>query len=383
MSQFQNTSCLFRVYPNQTQEQKLLYSFLVSKRIWNDLLLQENRRREEGSAPTPCDLLRLQSKRYVVKEDCKGGDPIAYGEVGANLYRAIRRHLLAPNQCRYPKPKVIHATTGSYARSNEDGAISYQDGKLYLPYLEHLKIRGLSPIPFGARIISVVIRKKASGKYVASITYSVRAKAPDPASFTPVGKTVGLDYSPARLFVASDPDLQITKEEVAANRADVRKIKKTDSKIRSCTHLSNNQKKLRLKEGILMEKIANRRKDLIEKYSTKISKEYDAVFIEDIDVKEMADRHSPYRFGRIIAQSAWGLFIKRLSQKCKQRQKRLIKVSRYYPSSQLCSSCGYRQQIPLEKRIYTCPKCGLQISRDFNAALNIQKEGLRLLKTAH
>ena len=382
MSDYKNLSYQFRVYPNKKQEDQLTYSFIAAKKIWNELVTQEKRRREEGSLATPKEILILQAKRFVLREEYKDGDPLAYGAVGANLSRAIQRNEKAPDKCFFPGPKLIHSRTGTYHRTNEDSAIGYDvNGKLYLPFFGTMKIRGLRPLPYGARIISLAIHKKPSGRYIASIAFYLRVKAPEQLAFKPPMRSVGLDYSPARLFVSTDPNLQIHKEEVRANRGDMRRLKRIDAKISFCKGLSKNKMKQRKKAGIVEAKLANRRKDLIEKASTRIANNYDAVFIEDIDIEKISLRHDKYHLGWLTRQSAWGTFVKRLKQKCEQRNIPLIKVSRFYPSSQICSFCGYqiKNKLSLKERMFRCPKCGAEIDRDINAARNIQKEGLRLL----
>ena len=84
--------------------------------------------------------------------------------------------------------------------------------------------------------------------------------------------------------------------------------------------------------------------------------------------------------GKATLDNGYGLFLEMLRYKLHERGKYLVKVDKWYPSSQLCSNCGSRKKLSLGERIYQC-SCGINIDRDYNAAINIKKEGLRLLYT--
>lgn len=85
--------------------------------------------------------------------------------------------------------------------------------------------------------------------------------------------------------------------------------------------------------------------------------------------------------GKATLDNGYGIFLNMLEYKLSDRGKYFIKVDKWYPSSQLCSCCGSQKKITLADRIYKC-SCGLEIDRDYNAAVNIKNEGLRLLKAA-
>ena len=85
------------------------------------------------------------------------------------------------------------------------------------------------------------------------------------------------------------------------------------------------------------------------------------------------------RNGKATMDNGYGMFLNFLSYKLNDRGKYFIKVDKWYPSSQICSGCGSKKKIPLNERIYIC-ECGNIIDRDLNAAINIKREGLRLLK---
>jgi putative transposase len=86
--------------------------------------------------------------------------------------------------------------------------------------------------------------------------------------------------------------------------------------------------------------------------------------------------------GKATLDNGYGMFLNMLEYKLYDRGKHFVKVNKWFPSSQLCSCCGNCQKLALSARTYTCRSCGIVIDRDYNAALNIKNEGLRLLSQA-
>ena len=133
----------------------------------------------------------------------------------------------------------------------------------------------------------------------------------------------------------------------------------------------------------IYEKVTNRREDFLQKLSTKLVNAYDAIAIEDIDLRAMAKRKrgGRYSFGKSISDNGWAMFTRMLEYKLEWQGKSLVRIDKWYPSSQLCSICGYQNSNTknLSVREWTCPKCGAHHDRDINAAINIKNEGRRIL----
>lgn len=123
--------------------------------------------------------------------------------------------------------------------------------------------------------------------------------------------------------------------------------------------------------------IANQRKDYLHKRSTEIANQYDAVCVEDLDMR--AQSNKGFGNGKATMDNGYGMFQNMLGYKLAEHGKQLISIDRWYPSSQLCHSCGHRQSMPLKIRTYRCQNCGMVFDRDWNAAINIKTEGIRLL----
>ena len=129
------------------------------------------------------------------------------------------------------------------------------------------------------------------------------------------------------------------------------------------------------------EKIANQRKDKLNKLSSAIVKSYDVICLEDLQIKNMVKNHT---LAQSISDASWSAFTRQLSYKAKWHGKEVVKIDKFFPSSQTCHVCGHRNKGTkyLGVRTWLCPNCHTEHDRDINAAVNILHEGLRILKIA-
>ena len=141
---------------------------------------------------------------------------------------------------------------------------------------------------------------------------------------------------------------------------------------------SKNYEKARIKLAKFHEYIANCRKDYLHKISIFLVKEYDVICAETLQVKNMVKNHS---LAKAIQDVSWYEFCRQLEYKCLWHDKKFVKISTYFASSQLCSNCGYKNPDikNLDIREYDCHECGTHHDRDINAATNILNEGLKLI----
>jgi putative transposase len=136
---------------------------------------------------------------------------------------------------------------------------------------------------------------------------------------------------------------------------------------------SKNKFKQRLKVRKIYNKIRDSRKDFLHKISNSIAKNYDGICLEDLNIKGMMKNHC---LAKSIGDVSWSEFNRQLEYKCKWNFKYYIKIGRFEPTSKTCSNCGNVQEMPLSKRVFNCPNCGISIDRDLNAAINIRNIGL-------
>ena len=140
---------------------------------------------------------------------------------------------------------------------------------------------------------------------------------------------------------------------------------------------SKNYCKQKQRIAELHARIANQRKDFLHKESRRIANAYDAVGIEELNMKAM---QQALNFGKSVSDNGWGIFTRFLGYKLERQGKRLVKVGKWFPSSKTCSVCGNKKdELALSERIYVCDVCGHAMDRDINAAINIREEALRLL----
>ena len=233
-------------------------------------------------------------------------------------------------------------------------------------------------IPDGS-ICYATVSKESDDRYYVSITY--KKEIPDAISVVPKSENVlGLDYKSDGLYTDSDGHTAETPHfyrDAQRKRTKLqRQLSKKQGSHKGERKSHNFMKQLR-RVNRQATYIANQRKDYLHKLSTEIANQYDAVCVEDLNMKAMSNKG--FGNGKATMDNGYGMFLNMLTYKLAERGKQLIKIDRWYPSSQLCHSCGHRQPMPLKIRTFCCPKCEMVFDRDWNAAINIKTEGIRLL----
>ena len=240
--------------------------------------------------------------------------------------------------------------------------------KLKTP-IKFIKHRELPP---DGVIKNVTISKDSKDKFYVSI--NVEYYVLDKKVKINKDKVVGLDYSQSNFYYSSDdkkanyPRFYKKLEE---------RLIKEQRKLSSKKFGGHNWLRQKKVVNRLQTKIANQRKDWLHKESYHLAENYDAVIVEDLDLRNLAQCLS---LGKNVHDNGFGMFREMLKYKLEDRGKQLVKIDKWFASSKICSSCGTKnEELKLKDRIFECPKCKLTIDRDYNASLNIKAEGLKIL----
>ncbi len=191
----------------------------------------------------------------------------------------------------------------------------------------------------------------------------------------PTSETVlGLDYSSPSLFVDNHGN---TANHPKFYRQTETQLAKAQRKLSHRKKGGKNREKQRLKVSKLHEKVANQRKDFLHKLSRQITNAYTAVAIEDLNMRGMAQ-------GLYLAKSTndngYGMLKTFLAYKLAEQGKQLVVIDKWFPSSKRCRFCQHEnKKLTLGDRVWVCPRCGAELDRDENAAINIKNEGCRML----
>ena len=186
------------------------------------------------------------------------------------------------------------------------------------------------------------------------------------------GKSVGFDFGLKTFLTASyGKDIKAP----LFFRQNANAIKMANRHLSRKAKGSNNRKKAKIALARLHKKVANRRNNFHWQIANKLVGEYALICIEDLNLKAMQKR-----FGRKISDLGFADFVRKLKYKAHRAGAYVVEVNRFFPSSQLCSDCGYRntETKNLTIRKWTCPKCGNIHNRDRNASINIEREGSRI-----
>jgi putative transposase len=302
-------------------------------------------------------------------------DSLALANAQINLNKAYnnfwsnRKHFCKP---RFKSKKAGHA---SYSTNNQHGSVRIEGNKVKLPKIGWVKLCLHRPLMENSTIKTVTISKTPSGKYYISILveYENQILPIIPKNF------LGLDFAMHGMYVASDED---NADYPNFLREAEKRLIKAQRKLSKRQKGSRNRNKQRLRLAVLHEKIANQRRDFLHKKARYLADRYDVIGIEDISVKDMAKRKKggKFNFGKSISDNGWSMFTSMLKYKLAWQGKQLIKIDKWYPSSQLCHVCGYQNKDTkdLSVREWDCLKCGSHHNRDKNAAINIREEAGRI-----
>ena len=364
-----------RIYPTDSQRELIEKTFGSTRYIYNDFLAERKSKYEESKTKISVyEQLKELTDLKKEKEWLREIDSCALQACVYNLDDAFQRFFKGNGYPRF-RVKGVHEsfrtnnTLNTYKNKKyESIRIDFNKRIITLPKLKEVKFRGYRTTKeIIGKIKSATISKDANKYFV-----SVLVEVPFINITLKPTSIVGLDLGIKDFIVTSNGEK--IKNEVKIKEKRLKGLQKLLSR---CKPGSKNRYKVKLKIQRLYLKIRNARKHMIYKLANDILKENDIISIETLDVKSMYQVH---KIAKHLKNLPIREFIRVLKYKSNWLGKKVIEINKYYPSSQSCNRCGFKNEEVknLSIRKWTCPECGLIHDRDINASINIMFEGLKI-----
>lgn len=366
----------YRMYPNAIQRETIAKTLGCCRWVYNRCIEERKTSYERtGKSPSTTDTVKMIPGWKAENPWMGEADYTALQQAARDCGRAFENFF---RRCRqggkpgYPRFKSKRDGQQSYRTQNSRGRSAVEvdaaGNRVKLPKLGLVKCKVSRP-PQG-RIVSATVSRTPTGKYFVSICC---VDCPEPQMPPASSPSVGIDLGIKEEVVYSTGEVV---ESPKALRRYERKLAREQRRLSRKVKGSKNRGRQRLRVARVHERVANQRRDFVQKATTQLVRENQAVCCEDLNARGMmTNRH----LAKSVADAAFGEVVRELEYKCSWYGRELVKVSRWYPSSKTCSSCGHVQDMPLSARTYKCPECGMRMDRDLNAAVNIEREGLRIL----
>lgn len=349
----------YRIYPSQEQAELINKTIGCARFVYNQMLAVAEKQYKEN-----------KTKRFITPaslktefEWLKDVDSLALCNAQMNLIKAYNNYYL--KIAKLPKFHSKHGSRQTYTTNNVRNNIRIENGMLRLPKIGCVKT--VFHRRCNGKIKNVTVERTSTNKYFVSILTEQSPKVIE--KDTTNEKVLGIDMSYKELAVYSDG----TKAKYPMYyRKAQKKLAHVQRNFSRTQKDSKRHEKARLKVAKVYEKISNQRKDFLDKESARIAKEYDVVVIEKLNLKHLSNKK--LHCGKTIYDLGFGMFKDMLKCKLSNNLGQLIEADKFYPSSQLCSNCGFKNIAVknLNIREWDCPNCGVHHDRDINAAINLK-----------
>ena len=371
-----NKAIKYRLYPTTEQSIMFAKTFGCCRKVYN-LMLADKIISYEVSKTFGTQTPAMYKKDYPYLKEV---DSLALANVQLNLQSAIKNCFDKSRKSKngFPKFKSAKHSRKSYTTNNQKGSVAVLDNTVKLPKIGMVKAK-IHRLPNPDwKLKSATVSQDSDGKFYISVLFEYDANT------TPVSansdNVIGLDYKSDGLYMDSNGNIVKNHKYYRESHDKLAKAQRRLSRkigSRKGEAKSNNFIKQQKKVAKLHRHISNSRLDNLHKLSTEIANQYDIVCVETLNMRAMSNKG--FGNGKATLDNGYGIFLNMLEYKLADRGKYFIKIDKWYPSSQICSCCGKQKKLSLADRIYKCD-CGFVLDRDYNAAINIKNEGLRILR---
>jgi putative transposase len=373
----------YRLYPNDSQKELLAKHFGCVRFIFNLALAKKTESYSTKGISLSRYDLQAQLKDLKVEHDwLKEVNSQSLQFALLNLDSAYSNFF--KGKAKFPNFKKKSNRQSFHCPQS----VTIEDNRLHIPKFKG-GIEMIFHRPLSGAIRSATISKTPTNKYFVSILTETGIDIPDKIPVD--SKTaVGIDLGLKTFAVLSDGTEFDNPKHL---RNSLKRLKVLQRRAARKPKGSNNRREANKQIAKLYEKVNNQRKDFLHKVTDVITKQYDTVCIEDLNIKGLTARCKPVQdetgrflpngqssksgLNRNITDAGWGMFVGFLKYKSEWRGKNVLEIGRFDPSSKMHNKCGYiNKELTLADRTWDCPKCGELVLRDKNAACNILDWGL-------
>ena len=360
-----NKAFKYRIYPDKSQKELLSRTFGCIRVIWNANVESFN----------SYDKDKNHKPKIITKSDLIIDKPWLNEVSASAIQQKIRDFQEAYKQffSKTRKKKINRPSfkkkSGNQSYRLPSQKFSLGNNRIRLEKIGWVKMSIDRTIPEDSKILSCTISRNCCGQYFVSILIDTIIPCKNKT-----GKSVGIDLGLKSFATLSDGVVIDNIKFFREKQSEIIKIQKHLSRKKKG---SNRYKKNRLRIARLHNKVANKRNDFLHNVTTLLVNNYDVICIEDLNVSGMLSNH---KLAKAISDTSFSMFRSMLEYKCKWYGKKLVVIDRFFPSSKMCSQCGWKKEnLTLSDRVFKCENCGIEIDRDLNASINIERMGVDIL----
>lgn len=372
-----NRAIKYRAYPTTEQSVMFAKTFGCCRKVYN-LMLSDKIESYKSTGKFVTVTPAKYKKDYPYLREV---DSLALANKQMDLQEAFRNCFSKSRKKNngFPKFKSAKHTRKSYTTNNQKGTVAITNNSIRLPKIGHVKAIIHRKPDDNWSIKSATVSQESDGKFYISVLFEIADTINTYVADTT--NAIGLDYASDGLYVDNNGNVGTNHKYYRESHDKLAKAQRRLSRMQGARKheiKSKNYIKQLRKLNKIHRHISNQRLDNLHQISTKIANLYDVVCVESLNMKFMSNKG--FGNGKATLDNGYGMFLSMLEYKLSERNKYLVKVDKWFPSSQICHCCGeiHPEMKNLTIRTMKCD-CGLTISRDQNAAINILREGLRIL----